>query len=628
MKSEPTRILLIEDEPVYSGLLQKCLARADASLHVESTQNLASGIEMIRQATFDVVVLDLNLPDTSGTGTVSRMHAAAPELPIVVISGSDDKTTIYEVLHTGAQEFLAKTADAPILLARTIDHAIERKRVDLALKQTTERWRTLFDHNPIETIVVDGEGRITDVNAAKRDSGNRPPALNDRMYVDYAANHKTDMRAELTACIETRESKEFPDQAYRDKTLTINISPFPGEDSRGAIITSQDITERKRAQTDFENVFELSQDMICVATPRGGFVQVSPSCEAILGYTVSEMLDLDWTELIHPDDRAPTQAKVEAQLQGKDTVDFVNRYRCKDGSYKSLEWNATFAKNGNVYGAARDISSRLQDEENRLALEAQLRQSQKLESIGTLAGGVAHEINNPINGIMNYAQLILDKLGPDSPVSGFAEQIEKETHRVAAIVKSLLSFSHPSKENHRPARICDIVEDTLSLTGGFLRNRITLKVDIPEDLPMIQCQSQQIQQVIMNLLTNARDALNEKYSGNDDNKRIIISASTIAESAEDRTEGAPIETRMIRITVEDHGAGIPKKAQEHLFDPFFTSKRPGKGTGLGLSISYTIVKEHGGELSAESEIGEWTRFHMDLPIAGAGTQSEKNGNDE
>ena len=268
---------------------------------------------------------------------------------------------------------------------------------------------------------------------------------------------------------------------------------------------------------------------------------------------------------------------------------------------------------GNPHGAV--ITS--QDITQQRSIEAQLRHSQKLESIGTLAGGVAHEINNPINGIMNYAQLILDRLGPDSPVAEFATEIDGESRRVASIVRNLLSFASPSKEEQSPARIRDIVDSSLALIQSVLRHdQIELVVDVPEDLPLIRCRSQQIQQVLMNLLTNARDALNEKYPEFDENKRVRISACPEPWPQDSGSEAPTSGDHRLRLTVEDSGPGISKKAHKHLFDPFYTSKRPGKGTGLGLSISHTIIKEHGGELSVESKVGQWTRFHVDLPANG------------
>jgi len=245
-----------------------------------------------------------------------------------------------------------------------------------------------------------------------------------------------------------------------------------------------------------------------------------------------------------------------------------------------------------------DISDRKQ-------AEASLRQVQKLESIGTLAGGVAHEINNPIYIIMNYAELISDRLSEQDPSRKYAEEIIRETERVATIVSNLLQFSRQEKESHSPANLTDIVEATVSLIQTIIRrDRIALEVDVPEDLPKIKCRSQQIQQVLMNLLTNARDALNERYPAYDEDKRMALTVRPF------ENEGRP----WIRVTVEDHGIGIPDAIRDRLFDPFFTTKDRAKGTGLGLSISYGIVQDHHGALHVESEVGQYTRFHLELPV--------------
>jgi len=252
-----------------------------------------------------------------------------------------------------------------------------------------------------------------------------------------------------------------------------------------------------------------------------------------------------------------------------------------------------------------------------VSLEAQLRHQQKLESIGTLAGGVAHEINNPVNGIMNYAQLILDETDPENPLREYADEIIQETERVATIVRSLLTFARQEKQAHSPARMIDIIEATLSLIRTVMRqDQIALEVDVPEGLPEVACRSQQIQQVLMNLMTNARDALNERYPAYDADKVLRITARAFEE------EG----TVWVRTTVEDHGAGIPPEVRARVFDPFFTTKPKGIGTGLGLSISHGIVQDHHGRLFVESEPGR-TRFHLDLPLDSPEAETPDHGSD-
>jgi PAS domain S-box-containing protein len=377
-----------------------------------------------------------------------------------------------------------------------------------------------------------------------------------------------------------------------------------------------DITERKRAEEAVRNsearyraLFEHSADGILIADNETKvFKYANPAMCRMLGYTQDELKTLGVSN-IHPKDDLPhVAAEFEAQTRGEKTLAADLPFLRKDGTIFHADVNATLVTlDGRpcLVGFFRDITERKRAEEERQQLLAQLLQAQKLESIGTLAGGVAHEINNPIMGIMNYAQLILDRLGPDSPVSEFATEIGKETERVATIVKNLLAFARHEKQSHSPARMRDIVEATLSLIRAVMRHdQVTLEVDVPEDLPQIKCRSQQIQQVIMNLLTNARDALNQRYPGHDANKKVIISARRI------ERDGRP----WIRTTVEDHGPGIPEDLRERIFEPFFTTKPRDKGTGMGLSITHGIVKDHGGELRVESTVGEFTRFHIDLPL--------------
>ena len=264
---------------------------------------------------------------------------------------------------------------------------------------------------------------------------------------------------------------------------------------------------------------------------------------------------------------------------------------CKDESYKHVQF--------------QDITDRIQLEEEKRVMNNHLNQQHRLESIGTLASGIAHEINNPINGIMNYGQLILDTSDEESENNEYAKEIINESNRIATIVKNLLQFSRNDKQEHSYANIKNIIENTLSLIKTVMKHdQIDLQIDIPEDLPELKCRNQRIQQVIMNLMTNARDALNEKYQGYHEDKIIKLNCKQFNKE----------NCKWLRITVEDHGNGIPEAIKEKIFEPFFTSKGRDKGTGLGLSISHGIIKDHLGELTFETKEGKYTKFYMDLPI--------------
>lgn len=255
-------------------------------------------------------------------------------------------------------------------------------------------------------------------------------------------------------------------------------------------------------------------------------------------------------------------------------------------------------------------------EERRYA-EAQVIQASKLASVGELAGGVAHEINNPINGIMNCADILMSSVREGTRERQYVELIRSEADRVAIIVRNLLTFSRQEREEHSQARLTDIVNVVLSLSGkSIAKAHIDLTVDVPEDLPKVRCRSERIQQVLMNLIINALHALEERYPGADPNKKLFIRGAVVS----------LFGRRHMRLTVEDYGTGIDPTHIDRLFDPFFTTKGRDKGTGLGLSVSDGIVKEHGGTLSVESEFGNFTRFHVDLPLDTAPNGGDRKEN--
>jgi len=313
---------------------------------------------------------------------------------------------------------------------------------------------------------------------------------------------------------------------------------------------------------------------------------------------------------LHPDSRAAYLAAEEQALHGDGLFHAELLFQRSDGSER---WGVLHGRllrdaDGNperLAGVDLDISERKRLERERAFLEAQMRQQQKLDAIGTLASGVAHEINNPINGVMNYAQLIMDQAAGQADIVDHAREIIHETERVATIVRNLLQFARHEKLSHGPVALSAIVEATLSLVRIILkRDQIQLQVELPGELPVVNCCSQQIQQVIMNLLTNARDALNSRFPGYDDRKLIHLTAGVV------RCGGRA----WLRVTVTDQGTGIPAEIQGQIFDPFFTTKSRTLGTGLGLAISHGIATDHHGKLHFETVPGAGTRFHLDLPV--------------
>jgi PAS domain S-box-containing protein len=251
---------------------------------------------------------------------------------------------------------------------------------------------------------------------------------------------------------------------------------------------------------------------------------------------------------------------------------------------------------GHIYGS--DISGLKR-------AEAEAIRVGHLASLGQLAAGVAHEINNPVNGIINYAELLTEQLDPDSEGHTFSSKIMKEGHRIADIVNSLLTFARDSKGEKKQISLSKLMNEALILYKNNLEKEgITLRVNIPETLPKVVANPQKMEQVFVNIINNAQFALNKKYNGQHVDKILEITGEKITVKNKDYA----------RITFYDRGIGIPDGITDKVINPFFTTKRSGEGTGLGMSISHGIISDHGGSLIIDSIDGEHTKVMIDLPL--------------
>ncbi|MDK9707314.1 MAG: ATP-binding protein [Desulforhopalus sp.] len=241
----------------------------------------------------------------------------------------------------------------------------------------------------------------------------------------------------------------------------------------------------------------------------------------------------------------------------------------------------------------------------KMAMQAEAMQAGHMASLGELASGVAHEINNPITGIINYGQILINECAQGSIERDIGERIVKEGDRIGRIVRTLLSYARDGREEKIPISVAAILEESIILTQAQIRKEgINLQIHLPDDLPVIHANLQQIQQSFINIINNARYALNEKYPGRHENKCLSI-------TGEKMTVGSTCPS--VRIVFHDHGGGIAAQEMPMVTKQFFSTKPFGKGTGLGLHITDKIIKDHGGQLSFESNTGQFTKVIIVFP---------------
>ena len=509
-----------------------------------------------------------------------------------------------------------------VILSLLLLHQKERKEAMLQIAEAEGKYKSIFNNNNASMILIDPDTEyIVDANpAAAEFYGWSSEELKTMKITQINVLSAQEVKDNIKNSISRKQNHFFfQHRTANGRTVDVEVYSGPiiikGKQLIYSII--HDMSERAaaiRALQESEERFRL----LIESAPEAIYMQFDGRFAFLNKYAVSlfgaslesELLETSVFDRFHPDFREFINERMEQLRREKKAVpSFEEIYLKMDGTPVDVDVTAVYLRYNDLDGTlvfARDITDRKRLEHAKNEMEAQLRQQQKLEAIGTLAGGVAHEINNPINGIMNYAQLILDNKGQENEeINTYAGEIIHETERVATIVKNLLQFSRQEKQSHSYASIYDIVSQTISLIKTVIkRDQIELVVDLDENLPDIKCRSQQIQQVLMNLMTNARDALNEKYKDYHEDKIIQLRCSQYTED----------KRRWMKITVEDHGNGIPAEIRDKIYEPFFSTKPKDVGTGLGLSISFGIVKDHHGKIAIDSKEGCYTKFILDLPI--------------
>ena len=497
-------------------------------------------------------------------------------------------------------------------LQMAIEMALYRRRMEKEHQQAEEALKekeafnfALFEYNPVETIVVDLAGGIVNFNLARRKGRGRLPRVGDLMYRDFAGSHTIDMRAELMACIESGRMKRFPEQTYRDKVLSITISPFVG----GAIITSEDITERKRAEgalreseEKYRTLVEHAGEAIFIA--QDGVIKFSNPSTLSFGYSAEELARIPFGDLIHPEDREMVLERYRRRVEGEEAPSTYSfRFLKRSGEEVWAQLNvAPISWEGRpaTLNFLRDITPLKK-------LEMQFQQAQKMEAIGTLAGGIAHDFNNLLMGIQGYISLML--LSPDSshPHYENLKKIEEHVRNGASLTRQLLGFARRGKYEVKPSDINEILRRSSEM---FERTRREIRISrkFQQDIWTVEVDRGQIEQALLNLYVNAWQAMPE---GGD----LYLETKNITLGPDYAKPFWVQPGNYVKISVTDTGVGMDERTQQRVFEPFFTTKEMGRGTGLGLASAYGIVKNHGGFINLYSEKGHGSTFNIYLPAS-------------
>ncbi len=384
----------------------------------------------------------------------------------------------------------------------------------------------------------------------------------------------------------------------------------------------RDITDRKKAETEitewknrYEAAVMASRHILYDWDSVTDEVIYGGGLESILGFTHQEMVGglATWQSLIHPDDVPHFQQVIAHIIKTKEPAYLGYRVRKKNGDYIHVEDSGRFFADseGNIIrmvGFVKDISERKRAGEEKRKLEEQLRQSQKMQAIGTLAGGIAHDFNNILAVISGYSELSLQATGDTARLTGNLEHILESTRRAKELVDQILMFSRKKDVALKPLNPAAIVREAVSFIRSAIPTSIEIRSHIDDTEKHVLADSTQLQQVIINLCTNAAHAVKNNTG------LIVINLKEIELCSHTAKMKNLSPGDYFQLTVTDDGTGIPEFIRGRIFEPYFTTKKAGKGSGLGLAVVHGIIKGHGGGISVYSEKEKGTTFSVFLPI--------------
>ncbi|KTT52003.1 histidine kinase [Pseudomonas oryzihabitans] len=354
-------------------------------------------------------------------------------------------------------------------------------------------------------------------------------------------------------------------------------------------------------------IWQASPDLICTANLEGQLLDLNPAWTSTLGWSEEELRREPFMAFVHVDDRARTESALERLEAGEPVFGFENRYRHRDGGYRWFSWNAVL-QDGLVYASVREITAIREQQEALRQAEEQLRQSQKMEAVGQLTGGIAHDFNNLLTGVIGSLDMLSLRLdqGRFTDLQRYASAAKGAAERAAALTQRLLAFSRRQALDPTATHANDLVRGMEELICRSVGAPIRIHTELAEDLHLTQCDPHQLENALLNLCINARDAMP------DGGVLRIVTANRRLNEAQAAALELPVGD-YVTLAVLDTGSGMPPEVLARAFDPFFTTKPVGMGTGLGLSMIYGFAKQSGGLAHIASTPGSGTTVTLYLP---------------
>ena len=635
MAEKPLRILILEDVPMDAELMEYELERASIPFLSRRVDSREAFLDQLDQFRPDLILSDYTLPRFDGMTALSLARERAPSIPFLIVTGSVNEETAVGCMKAGATDYLLKSNLARI--GPAIEAALQRERAhaekiqaESALAASERRFRSLVQNSSDLVTVLAPDGTITYASdSAERIVGYSPADLVGTSLLGYLDNNHveqvrgllhTNGKSSVAGPIEFSLRRPDGSVVWLE---AVGSNLLSDATIRGIVLNARDVSERKRAdlalresEERYRDLFDNATDLVCMAAPDGSLLYVNKAWQQGTGYGDDEIDRMQLLDIVHPDSRGYYTEVVDRVLRGErlDHVELV--FMPKTGAPITVEGNLSCTFRDGAPSAVRGI---YRDVTERKRVEEQLRRAERMQAAGKLAGGVAHEVNNMMTGVIGFSEFVLRSLEPDDPRKADVEEVIKAGTRAADVTRQLLAFTRQQVLRPQMVPINVVVSEMEKMLRRSLGEDKLLELRLSPDAGEIRADRGQLEQVLINLVLNARDAMTG-------HGRVTIETALAVwdEVYAQRHEGVDIPLgRYVLLAVSDNGCGMDDDVQERIFEPFFTTKPIGQGTGLGLSTVYGIVKQSGGYVWVYSEPGQGSVFKVYLPQARVASEPDE-----
>jgi PAS domain S-box-containing protein len=621
--TEPTakpslRVLYLEDSPADRELVEELLRAEDLASNFVMVENREDFEEAIDAGGIDLILSDYSLPSFDGLAALAIARERCPHIPFILLSGVMGEERALESLKQGAVDYVLKQRIERLVpsIRRAVREVAEReKRLEAEdqLRINEEQLRQITDNVSDLIVQLDLEGNWQYCSPSYRRMDNEPAAVPSVRFFEHVhANDREDVEQTFSEAIRTGvgQRMEFRIQlqiaTVRHLESQFNVVCDEKGTVDSVIIVSRDITDRRHAEEQNRAqaaLLDKAQDAITVCDMDDCVVYWNKGAESLYGWTEAEVTGKNLHELLLPEiTEAVAAAREVVRHNGEWQGDLRQRTRDEKEIVVQSRW--TLVKNGEGNPKSQLIINT--DVTDKKISEGQFLRSQRLESLGALSSGIAHDLNNMLAPIILASQLLRMRVD-DSEGQHWLDTLDSTTQRGASLIKQVLTFAKGEEGDRVDLSVGHLIGEVATILKQTLTRAIQIQVSKAEDLWSVQGDPTQLHQVLMNLSVNARDAMQ-------DGGRIHISAENVVIKESDpviQKGGKP--GMFVLVTVADTGGGISAELLDRIFDPFFTTKERGKGSGLGLTTVQTILKNHGGFVIVESELKRGTRFKVYLP---------------